>query len=71
MRRVGVGSDWISLRKGFLQREQKVSLETGSVRKEWISGSLCGRSRRVPYKYVTKCGDLYEGLKDCLMLGNQ
>lgn len=36
-------SDWrISLRKGFLLREQKVSLETGSVRKEWTSGSLCG-----------------------------
>lgn len=30
------------MRKGFLLREQKVSLETGSVRKEWTSGSLCG-----------------------------
>lgn len=38
----GGGLGRISLRKGWVQREEKVSLEKGSVRKEWVSRSLCG-----------------------------
>lgn len=53
------------------ERREKVSLEGRQVGKEWLSDSLCGGALRVPYKFVTKCGDSSEGLKDCLRLGSQ